>query len=81
MLHTALPGSLRLGSQATQIKENMKINMKKIIGILLILPFPVIMVGGIVLLLIDGGFLLEGLGFFLLVFMMVVGAAILDITK
>jgi len=52
--------------------------MKKIIGVLLILPLPVIMVGGIVLLLIEGGILLEGGGLFLLVLMAIVGASILD---
>ena len=52
--------------------------MKNIIGTLLILPLPVIMVGGIVLLLIEGGILLEGGGLFLLVLMALVGASILD---
>ena len=52
--------------------------MKKIIGILLILPMPVIMVGGMILLLIEGDILLEAGGLFLLVLMALVGASILD---
>ena len=52
--------------------------MKKIIGILLILPMPVIMVGGMILLLIEGDILLEAGGLFLLVLMAIVGASILD---
>ena len=59
-------------------KENMNKKMKNIIGTLLILPLFVIMVGGMILLLIEGDILLEAGGLFLLVLMALVGASILD---
>ena len=52
--------------------------MKKVIGVLLILPALVIMVGGMVLLLIEADALLEAGVIFLLVLMALVGATILD---
>jgi len=52
--------------------------MKNIIGTLLILPLFVVMVGGMILLLIEGDILLEAGGLFLLVLMALVGASILD---